>query len=126
YHSDDGNKFHNNGFGGRRYAEVWGKVGDTIGCGYYPDSGIVFFTKNGKFLGNAFTGLKHIWFPTVGADGECKVEVNFGGGERNFQYKKARETSVAGPIFMYSNTHLRSNDELSEKQSLQDINRKEN
>ncbi|CAG8740235.1 10422_t:CDS:2, partial [Dentiscutata heterogama] len=102
YHSDDGNKFHNDGFGGRNYAETWG-------CGYYPDTGIVFFTKNGKSQGNAFSGLKHIWFPTVGTDGECKVEVNFGDGEREFRYKEARGTSIAGPILM------KSNDELNEK-----------
>ncbi|CAG8479645.1 7497_t:CDS:2, partial [Racocetra fulgida] len=95
YHSDDGNKFHNDGLGGRSYAETWGEVGDTIGCGYYPNTGTVFFTKNGKSQGNAFTGLKHIWFPTVGADGECKVEINFGDDEREFRYKEARGTSVA-------------------------------
>lgn len=105
YHSDDGNKFHNDGFGGRSYAETWGETGDTIGCGYYSDTGIVFFTKNGKSQGNAFTGLKHIWFPTIGADGECKVEVNFGDDEREFRYKEARGTSVAGP-FRCILTHL--------------------
>ncbi|RIB00755.1 concanavalin A-like lectin/glucanase domain-containing protein [Gigaspora rosea] len=116
YHSDDGNKFYNDGFGGRSYAETWGETGDTIGCGYYSDTGIVFFTKNGKSQGNAFTGLKHIWFPTIGADGECKVEVNFGDDEREFRYKEARGTSVAGPISMHSDTPLKKlNDELSEK-----------
>ncbi|CAG8628212.1 16837_t:CDS:2, partial [Cetraspora pellucida] len=108
YHSDDGNKFHNDGLGGQSYAKTWGEVGDTIGCGYYPKNGTVFFTKNGKSQGNAFTGLKHIWFPTVGADGECKVEVNFGDGDREFRYKEARITSAAGPISTYSNTPLKT------------------
>ncbi|CAG8837899.1 20795_t:CDS:2, partial [Racocetra persica] len=48
--------FHSNGkkyndeFGGHEYHQAWGNVGDTIGCGYNPDAGHVFFTKNGQFL----------------------------------------------------------------------------
>ncbi|CAG8646531.1 24750_t:CDS:2, partial [Racocetra persica] len=97
YHSDDGHKFNNDGLGGRSYGERWGDVGDIIGCGYYPDTGIVFFTKNGEFQGNAFSGLKHIWFPTVGADNKCKVEVNFGDGEKEFRFVEARGMCVSGP-----------------------------
>ncbi|CAG8576450.1 9841_t:CDS:2 [Paraglomus brasilianum] len=97
YHSDDGHKF-NDAFGGRSYGPEWGQVGDTIGCRYYPDLGYVFFTKNGKNLGTAFTGMRYIWFPTIGADGLCKLQINFGDGKLPFRYPEARGFGPAGPI----------------------------
>ena len=65
-----------------------------IGCGYYPSTGQAFFTKNGKNLGIAYTSLYHIWFPTVGADGICSLEANF--GQKEFKYRQANRMSVAG------------------------------
>ncbi|CAG8454333.1 211_t:CDS:2 [Acaulospora colombiana] len=82
-------------YGGKPYSEKWGKVGDVLGCGYYPQTGIVFFTKNGQRLDNAYMGMKHVWFPTVGVEDEHKIEFNFGGGEKEFQYEEARGTSAA-------------------------------
>ncbi|WP_172575428.1 SPRY domain-containing protein [endosymbiont GvMRE of Glomus versiforme] len=95
YHSDDGNKFCNNSYGGQSYSETWGEIGDVIGCGYYPQTGIVFFTKNGKNLGNAFCGVRHTWFPAVSSDNKCRIECNFS-GEKEFEYKGARNNNVAG------------------------------
>jgi len=95
YHSDDGHKF-NDAYGGRDYGPSWGAVGDTIGCGYYADTGFVFFTKNGEFLGNAFTGIRHVWFPSIGADGKCEVDVNF--GSRTFVYSGANGFGASGTI----------------------------
>jgi len=97
YHSDDGRKF-NDAYGGRKYGPEWGKVGDTVGCGYYPATGYVFFTKNGRNLGTAFTGIRHLWYPTIGADGPCKLEVNFGDGARPFRYNEARGFGPTGPV----------------------------
>ncbi|GES76762.1 concanavalin A-like lectin/glucanase domain-containing protein [Rhizophagus clarus] len=96
YHSDEGKKFHNDGLTGTKYAEKWGEIGDVIGCGYYPNTGQVFFTKNGKNLGIAYTGLFHVWFPTIGSDGICSLKVNFGQDE--FIYRRANGMSVAGII----------------------------
>jgi len=96
YHSDEGKKFHNDGLTGTKYAEKWGEVGDVVGCGYYPNTGQVFFTKNGKNLGIAYTGLFHVWFPTIGSDGVCSLKVNFGQDE--FKYRRANGMSVAGII----------------------------
>jgi len=95
YHSDDGHKF-NDAYGGREYGPSWGVVGDTIGCGYSADTGFVFFTKNGEFLGNAFTGIRHVWFPSIGADGKCEVDVNF--GSKTFVYSGAKGFGASGPI----------------------------
>jgi hypothetical protein len=55
------------------------KEGDILGVGYRPRSGTVFFTRNGRKMDDAFTGLSR-WnlFPTIGADGPCTVHVNFG------------------------------------------------
>ena len=94
YHSDDGRKF-NDAYGGRDYGPEWGKVGDTVGCGYYPNTGFVFFTKNGKNLGTAFTGMRYLWYPTVGAHGPCKVKINFGDDEP-FRYSEARGFGPSG------------------------------
>ncbi|CAG8523656.1 6571_t:CDS:2 [Paraglomus brasilianum] len=60
------------------YSNAWGDVGDTVGCGYYPKTGEVFFTINGSKHQAAYTGPQHIWYPCIGADGRCKVSVNFG------------------------------------------------
>jgi len=58
----------------------------------------VFFTKNGKNIGTAFTGMRYIWFPTIGADGPCTLQVNFGDGKLPFRYPEARGFGPAGPI----------------------------
>jgi len=59
----------------------------VIGCGYYSITGQIFFTKNGKYLGIAYTSLFHIWFPTIGSDGVCSLKVNF--GKEKFKYLNA-------------------------------------
>ncbi|CAG8485810.1 17815_t:CDS:2 [Funneliformis caledonium] len=95
YHSDDGRKFWNDEFGGRDYGPEWGKIGDIIGCGYKPKTGEVFFTKNGKFLGIAFAGLRHIWYPTIGSDGKVKIAINF--GDEEFACKEAQGYGIGTP-----------------------------
>ncbi|CAG8680521.1 4828_t:CDS:2 [Cetraspora pellucida] len=100
--------FHSNGkkyndeFGGHEYSQAWGNVGDTIGCAYNPDAGHVFFTKNGQFLGNAFMGIRHVWFPTVGSNGPCTIMTNFGDPENEFKYESARGYGPGGPLLMSS------------------------
>ena len=64
-----------------------------IGCGYYPSTGQVFFTKNSKNLGIAYTGLFHIWFPTIGSNGKCSLKVNF--GQQIFKYEEANDVLLA-------------------------------
>ncbi|CAB4474799.1 uncharacterized protein OCT59_015550 [Rhizophagus irregularis] len=96
FHSDEGRTFHNEGYTGSKYAEKWGKVNDVIGCGYCPNTGQIFFTMNGKNLGIAYTSLFYNWYPTIGSNGFCSLNVNF--GQKEFKYKEANGMSVAGII----------------------------
>ncbi|ESK87891.1 endosome protein [Moniliophthora roreri MCA 2997] len=77
YHSN-GDKSHNYPFTATSFGSSL-KEGDVLGIGYRPRSGTVFFTRNGRKMDDAFTGLnKWNLFPTIGADGPCSVHVNFG------------------------------------------------
>ncbi|OSD03491.1 SPRY-domain-containing protein [Trametes coccinea BRFM310] len=77
YHSN-GDKSHNFPFTATPCGPSL-KEGDVLGVGYRPRSGTVFFTKNGRKLEDAYTGLTS-WnlFPTIGADGPCSIHVNLG------------------------------------------------
>ncbi|KAH9849818.1 concanavalin A-like lectin/glucanase domain-containing protein [Lenzites betulinus] len=77
YHSN-GDKSHNYPFTAVACGTTL-KEGDVLGVGYRPRSGTVFFTKNGRKMEDAYTGLIN-WnlFPTVGADGPCSIHINLG------------------------------------------------
>lgn len=78
YHSQDGFKSHSFPFTATSYGPAL-LEGDTLGVGYRPRTGTVFFTRNGKKLEDAFVGFnKRNVFPTIGADGPCSVHVNLG------------------------------------------------
>ncbi|KAI9488507.1 concanavalin A-like lectin/glucanase domain-containing protein [Zychaea mexicana] len=84
YHSDDGRKFIDDASGGQDYGPSW-KKGDTVGCGYSPTEGNVFFTKNGQMLGIAYSSISPLnYYASLAADGHAKVNVNF--GTRPFLY----------------------------------------
>lgn len=76
YHSK-GQKYCNSTFSGLPYGPAFYE-GDVIGCGYRPRHGTIFFTRNGKRIEDAYTGLRFNLFPTVGATGPCVLHVNFG------------------------------------------------
>jgi len=61
------------------YAKVVNE-GDVIGIGYYPSNGNIFFTLNGKYVQTLSGDVLHRqrFFPHLGTDGECTLEVNFG------------------------------------------------
>jgi len=68
------------------YAQVI-KEGDTVGIGYYPTNGNIFFTLNGNFVQTLSESILHKqrFFPHLGSDGECTLDVNF--GITHFTYK---------------------------------------
>lgn len=49
-----------------------------IGVGYRHRTGTIFFTRNGRKLEDAYTGLRWNLFPTIGANGPCEIHVNLG------------------------------------------------
>lgn len=61
--------------------------GDVVGVGYRPRTGTVFFTYNGRRIDDTIQGMRYNLFPTVGANGPCKVTVNF--GQAGFVYIEA-------------------------------------
>ncbi|KAJ5233394.1 SPla/RYanodine receptor SPRY [Penicillium citrinum] len=81
YHGDDGKSFFGESQGqGRSYGPTYG-VGDTVGCGVNFSTRSAFFTKNGVFLGTAFSGLPDIQlYPSVGMKRQPPVclKTNFG------------------------------------------------
>lgn len=77
YFSNTGHKHFNNPFYGKPYGATF-QEGDVVGVGYRHRSGTVFFTRNGRRLEDACTGLRWNLFPTIGANGPCQVHVNLG------------------------------------------------
>ncbi|KAK8847517.1 hypothetical protein IAR55_005375 [Kwoniella newhampshirensis] len=78
YFASDGFKSHNYPFTGSSYGPPLAE-GDVLGVGYRPRTGTVFFTRNGRKMDDAYTGLQQLnLFPTVGANGPCTIHVNLG------------------------------------------------
>ena len=61
-----------------------------IGCGYYPILVRFSLLRTVKIS----TLLTPVYFPTVGADGICSLEANF--GQKEFKYRQANGMRVAG------------------------------
>ncbi|KAI9253496.1 concanavalin A-like lectin/glucanase domain-containing protein [Phascolomyces articulosus] len=77
YFSNNGCKYFSSPFNGKPYGLTF-THGDVIGVGYRHRTGTIFFTRNGRKLEDAYTGLRWNLFPTVGANGPCQVHVNLG------------------------------------------------
>lgn len=79
YHADDGHKY-----AGSERGEAYGppcSAGDVIGCGIRFDDCSIFFTRNGVFLGRAFTYPPSLQlYATIGLHSPNEsLSVNFGG-----------------------------------------------
>lgn len=78
YFASDGFKSHNYPFTAASYGPPLNE-GDVLGVGYRPRTGTVFFTRNGRKMDDAYTGLQRLnLFPTIGANGPCTIHVNLG------------------------------------------------
>lgn len=87
YHGDDGKSFFGESQGqGRSYGPTYG-VGDTVGCGVNFSTRSAFFTKNGVFLGTAFSGLPDIQlYPSVGMKRQPPVYLRTNFGQEPFVF----------------------------------------
>ena len=70
------------------------KEDDVVGCGVID--GKCFFTKNGEFLGVAFTGVTKGLYPTVGLNYYSTVEGNFGQTAFTFDLDWGRVRRLCG------------------------------
>ncbi|KAJ2740337.1 Protein ssh4 [Coemansia sp. BCRC 34301] len=62
-------------------------VGDILGIGYQPRSGVVWFSRNGRRYKAIVSGMLYDLFPTISADGPCSFSANF--GQRGFVFIEA-------------------------------------
>lgn len=77
YHGSNGRAYTGNSTG-KEYGPQFGQ-GDVIGAGMHLEKQQIFFTKNGKFLEVAFTGVYGKLYPTIGLHSVGDwVEANFG------------------------------------------------
>lgn len=77
YFSHNGFKYFSSPFNGKPHGIPF-HHGDVIGVGYRHRTGTLFFTRNGRRLEDAYTGLRWNLFPTIGANGPCQIHVNLG------------------------------------------------
>ncbi|KAJ1862777.1 Protein ssh4 [Coemansia sp. RSA 2703] len=86
YCVNNGSIHQNNPFKGTRVGEQL-FVGDIIGIGFQPRSGVVWFTRNGRRYKAIASGMLYDVFPTISADGPCSFSANF--GQRGFVFIEA-------------------------------------
>ncbi|KAJ1979380.1 Protein ssh4 [Dimargaris xerosporica] len=85
-HTDSGSLYHNSPF----RATICGErcyEGDVIGCGYVPQEGLVFFTRNGLRYKTFLSNVYKTFFPAVSANGPCQLSINL--GQRGFVFVEA-------------------------------------
>lgn len=70
-----------------------------VGCGYYPNEGVVFFTLNGTLLGNAPVADCRPYHAAVGADGPCRLVINV--GQEPFRYEPPVVSGYGGGLPVY-------------------------
>ncbi|KAK6360421.1 hypothetical protein TWF730_006563 [Orbilia blumenaviensis] len=67
------------------------QVGDIIGCGYDQKKHLIFWTRNGKFLGVGFKGVGGQFFPAIGASASASFEVKANFGAEPWAWDKSLE-----------------------------------
>jgi len=88
--------------------------GDVVGIGYYPSNGNIFFTLNGKYIQTLSGEILHKnrFFPHLGSDGECILEVNF--GMNHFLYKP-EESNKFLTTEQLNNINIKKENERNER-----------
>ncbi|KAJ2082744.1 Protein ssh4 [Coemansia sp. RSA 988] len=86
YCTNNGSVHQNSPFKAARIGERL-LVGDILGIGYQPRSGVVWFTRNGRRYKEIVSGMLYDLFPTISADGPCSFSANF--GQRGFVFIEA-------------------------------------
>ncbi|GAA5988144.1 hypothetical protein JCM11641_003610 [Rhodosporidiobolus odoratus] len=87
YHSQDGFISASHPFLSRSYGPPLTE-GDVLGVGYRPRTGTIFYTRNGRSLGDSFIGFnRHNVFPCIGSTGPASLQVNL--GQAGFVYIEA-------------------------------------
>ncbi|KAJ2600109.1 Protein ssh4 [Coemansia sp. RSA 1721] len=86
YSVNNGKVHQNNPFKGTSVGEQL-FVGDILGIGFQPRSGVVWFTRNGRRYKAISSGMLYDVFPTISADGPCSFSANF--GQRGFVFIEA-------------------------------------
>ncbi|KAJ2841996.1 Protein ssh4, partial [Coemansia erecta] len=86
YCVNNGKVHQNNPFKGASVGEQL-FVGDILGIGFQPRSGVVWFTRNGRRYKAISSGMLYDVFPTISADGPCSFSANF--GQRGFVFIEA-------------------------------------
>ncbi|KAJ2719895.1 Protein ssh4 [Coemansia sp. Benny D115] len=84
--TNNGSVHQNSPFRGTRIGEQL-FVGDILGIGFQPRSGVVWFTRNGRRYKAIASGMLYDVFPTISADGPCSFSANF--GQRGFVFIEA-------------------------------------
>lgn len=95
FHSDNGHVFFDDNHNGKHYASPF-RQGEVIGCGFNGTN--YFFTVNGRPCGNAVSTplLDHEQYATIGADGPCRMRVNF--GDSPFVWAQAMRPNYPPPM----------------------------
>lgn len=99
------NVFFGNFIGVKLKTEVesneWGKTDKVIGCGYNPSQKKVYFTIDGQLVHEVHCTKEEFatpLYPTLGANGDVTVLVNF--GQSVFKYAQANLHRTPNPCFM--------------------------
>lgn len=96
YFSNNGCKYFSSPFNGKSYGIPFNH-GDIVGVGYRHRTGTVFFTRNGRRLEDAYTGLRWNLFPSIGANGPCQIHVNLGQSGFVFVEANVKKWGLAPP-----------------------------
>ncbi|KAJ1736708.1 Protein ssh4 [Coemansia sp. Benny D160-2] len=98
FHTADGCVYHNHPLDVSQKIESSLRTSDTLGVGWRPNSGKMFFTINGVIVCHLRTPWAHKrMYPIVSADGPCRLNVNFGARAFVLAHANMRHWALAPP-----------------------------